>query len=861
MCWVMAVLALLALLGCGDGDSKSPAGSSDASLRSLVPSTGELSPEFARTSHEYLLRVPNRTGELTLAATASDENVRSLELTQDDEPPITLKNGEASLPLAIPQEGASSRIAITVTAEDATTTARYEIELVQTAPVEGDATLSSLTSSAGSLRPEFSPDAHQYELGIPHGTETFALTAITSDPAATILLDGEPWNSGAPSEPLAVPDEESEVEVVILVVTSDGESSQEYVVRVSRQATPSLSACAPSKGALIPVFDPGTYRYTWRVPVGTSSVSVTPTAERQSDTITVAGQSVPSGQACPIALPADDSSSSVPMAVTSGDTTTTYTLNVSWQPVADIPTLYSIGDSTMANYDPALYPNQRGWGQEFPRFLSGGIELVNRAINGKSSKTYYSSGVWDQVKGSLEVGDYVFVQFGHNDEKDDGIEGSSGTGTDAWGTYRDHLVRYVEETRALGAHPVLFTPVVRLGWDGAVLTPAAQHDLTGNGTAVGDANYPDAIRDVAAELDCPLVDMTRATGELVEEYGPVDAKAILYVSTDNTHLQVMGAARFAQVAAEGLLSLGLFSEQLRPELGLAVSPEETDFGNRFVGTSLTRPFAVMGLSLPVAPSSLTVTAPPGFLLGTDAEGSFSASLEIPYTRGDLPPTVFFVRFQPESAEAFTEDLTFDLGSETAATAVLAGAGRPLPTASAEVWVEYPLDAGTSCSTFGPVVCVEETLVGLYAKDYEPATTLVPVPTELVSQRISILGATPDSWSPEADIDPERYIEFAISPDAGTSVSLDTISLYAGSLRGNMIAYRISYSLEDDFGNATELWNLPDNAANALVFHAASPSVEVGPEQTLWLRVYPYSTVMAKDKYLALRSVTLHGVAY
>jgi hypothetical protein len=96
-------------------------------------------------------------------------------------------------------------------------------------------------------------------------------------------------------------------------------------------------------------------------------------------------------------------------------------------------------------------------------------------------------------------------------------KGPSGIGTAAFGAYHDYLTKYVDETRALGAIPILFTPIVRLEWDGASSSATGCHDLTGNGTAVGDANYPEAMRDVATALKVPLVDLTLTTKALAED--------------------------------------------------------------------------------------------------------------------------------------------------------------------------------------------------------------------------------------------------------------------------------------------------------------------------------------------------------
>ena len=135
-------------------------------------------------------------------------------------------------------------------------------------------------------------------------------------------------------------------------------------------------------------------------------------------------------------------------------------------------TIYSIGDSTMASYDNATYTigtatERRGWCQEFPQFIIGNnATLVNYGLPGRSSRDYYgdtSHHYWQTIKSALKPGDYVLIQFAHNDEVYDGLSseeataagltlaensGTYGRGNEAWGTYHDYLIKYIEETRA-----------------------------------------------------------------------------------------------------------------------------------------------------------------------------------------------------------------------------------------------------------------------------------------------------------------------------------------------------------------------------------------------------------------------------
>ncbi|MEI6554817.1 MAG: rhamnogalacturonan acetylesterase [Paludibacter sp.] len=219
--------------------------------------------------------------------------------------------------------------------------------------------------------------------------------------------------------------------------------------------------------------------------------------------------------------------------------------------------IFTIGDSTMADYDTLKYSGakeQRGWCQMFPMFLSKDITLKNAAKNGRGSKTFYKE-VWVNLRNELKPGDVVFIQFGHNDEKQNGLDtdekDSTARGTAPWGLFQKYLKLYVKETREKGAMPVLFTPVVRRYFIGNVLTQKAQHNLS---EVVGDStlNYVAAMKSVARELNVPIIDLTASTKKLVERYGSEKSKTVLYVNSDDTHLKKEGAYQFAKLAANEL---------------------------------------------------------------------------------------------------------------------------------------------------------------------------------------------------------------------------------------------------------------------------------------------------------------------
>ncbi|MDR2626695.1 MAG: rhamnogalacturonan acetylesterase [Dysgonamonadaceae bacterium] len=198
--------------------------------------------------------------------------------------------------------------------------------------------------------------------------------------------------------------------------------------------------------------------------------------------------------------------------------------------------VYLIGDSTCANKSESKRP-ETGWGEKLQQFLDRHyITVDNRAIDGRSSKSFIAEGRWDNILTTLKTGDWVFIQFGHNDQY-------KGEANEVWSTvdeYKTNLRRYVNETRAKGANPVILTSIVRRQFSGNELTQSL-------------GEYPGAARAIAAEMSVPLIDMEAKTRAVVSALGPEDSKSLyMWVNLDNTHLNPAGAETFASLVVEGI---------------------------------------------------------------------------------------------------------------------------------------------------------------------------------------------------------------------------------------------------------------------------------------------------------------------
>ena len=197
--------------------------------------------------------------------------------------------------------------------------------------------------------------------------------------------------------------------------------------------------------------------------------------------------------------------------------------------------VFTCGDSTMANKSSKT---ERGWGMLFPTFVDDTeAAVINKAEDGRSTLSFINEGRWQAVADQLTEGDYVLLQFGHNDEKTD-----ASLHTDPQTTYKANLRRFITETRAKGANPVLLTPIVRriFGADGNI---EDEH-----------TEYAEAVRELAKEQNVPLIDMNVFSNQYENIAGVVGSRALheYFPSTeiDNTHLCQLGAYVTARCVAE-----------------------------------------------------------------------------------------------------------------------------------------------------------------------------------------------------------------------------------------------------------------------------------------------------------------------
>ena len=212
--------------------------------------------------------------------------------------------------------------------------------------------------------------------------------------------------------------------------------------------------------------------------------------------------------------------------------------------------IFIAGDSTASIKETKAYP-ETGWGMPFVYFWDSTVTVVNKAKNGRSTKSFRNEGLWKQMLDESSEGDYVFIQFGHNDE----VPTKANATTEA--EFRNNLTVFISEARSKKLNTVLLTPVAR-----------RKFDSTGKIVGTHDA-YSQIVREVAAKENVPLIDMDKKGQQLYQQMGVENSKLLFLQlkpgehpnhpegKEDNTHFSELGARLIAQIVLKEIKELKL----------------------------------------------------------------------------------------------------------------------------------------------------------------------------------------------------------------------------------------------------------------------------------------------------------------
>ena len=541
--------------------------------------------------------------------------------------------------------------------------------------------------------------------------------------------------------------------------------------------------------------------------------------------------------------------------------------------------VHTLGDSTMAPYDENT-TNTRGWGMYFGNFLTNGWTSVNYAKGGRDSRGGYNE-LWQNAKNSVEAGDYVLIQFAHNDGKYNGIDNlelqayytnkgdaanaasvkSDGRGTIPSTTYKACLKQIIDAVKAKGATPVLVSAVCRcyFGNDNKI-TRVGRHDLgdkydalvngeykTGLKVAADDhtMDYSYQMQQLATEENVAFIDMTAATKDLYESYGTYDkCYAALFDkggTKDNTHYNLTGALTAARLCAQLMKQKGILADNIEIPTDLSISPSTADLGDVYVGQSAVKELTLSGLGLEPANGEVTITATEGILLSTDKQ-NWQNSLTASYENGTLIKT-FYAKISIAAVGAFNGTITATTGSKTINVAVKVngielGGGDPFT-------VKWPLTSNDEPTIDGNANATAAKVEGM--EKYGNTTT----------NGILVSTSANGAWVKAEDDSPNQYVQFTVTAPEGKKLDINHIAMKIGGRGGSGVRCHAYYST-DGFVTRTTFYAPTAMASGVMNDVEASPVVKLEEGDQLQIRVYPWYTSDATGKWLCIQDVQVSG---
>ena len=552
--------------------------------------------------------------------------------------------------------------------------------------------------------------------------------------------------------------------------------------------------------------------------------------------------------------------------------------------------VHTLGDSTMAPYDESATVT-RGWGMYFGNFLTNGWTSINYAKGGRDSRGGYNE-LWQTAKKNVEAGDYVIITFGHNDEKNNGMDGyalkafyesiddaTAAAAVDLRGTvpsttYKEWLGKIVDEVKALGATPIICSPVCRSYFSGSKIKRNGRHDLgdsykvlteqgpkDGTKLAADDhtMDYAYHSEQLAQEKGVSFIDLTTATATLYESYGDAKCHEYLFDGQGSTHFNTTGALLVARECARLMKAQGIMADDIILPTDLTVAPATGDFGEAYKGQTLTKEFTLNGFGLSPEEGSVSITASEGIKLSTD-KTDWQQSLTVTYTASTLVKTFYAQVMLAENGD-FNGTITVTQGDKTIEIPVIATA--VVLEGGAEVNAYWRLEKDDTYDLTGPATAIAQSFQGMYVQRYSNPNAKTEWPEWTgydASRKMQRNLLTGDAWpADEIDDNPDRYIQWGIKPSAGMDLKIDLISLFAAGCGGNGMCCHVYYST-DNFETRTTIFEMKKMPANNPQFVEIKPVLTVKDGQELLVRVYPWYNGAATGKTICLSDLTIHGMA-
>lgn len=557
--------------------------------------------------------------------------------------------------------------------------------------------------------------------------------------------------------------------------------------------------------------------------------------------------------------------------------------------------VHTIGDSTMAEYDENT-TDKRGWCMYLGSFFDPAFVTVNnRGKSGSDTRGFYNGAAyWASVKSQMSAGDYLIIQFAHNDEgtvtygmdnleyaqycQDNSLPApTDARGTNPQTTYREYLRKFIDEARELGVNPILAAPICRAYFASGDIKRNGRHDLGDkfwkleNGTLLQDQSLPaddhsmdyvEAMKIVAQEKNVPFIDLMQATRELYLSYGEAQCLSLLFCEGDKTHTNAMGGNLIARTAAKMLKEAGILAEYISIPTAISANPAELAIGETYSGVQQNREILLTGFDLTPESGTISIAATGDLTLSTDKE-NYAASASVSYAGGSV--------FQ----KLYVRALYMSAGDKNDTISISSGALKLYIPVTASV---ISLDGGSAVSALwtmldkpaadavvvGPI-SAELSLSHMMAADMKSdflESDETTTATLVRYHNADDSGAKTKWPANEIDENATRYVDFAITAPSTMEVRITSISLEIASHSTSVMCCHVNTGFGDGFEDVKTIDEMKNMPNLQIVSKTYTPTLTIPAGETLHVRILPWhDTKEGSGKYIALRNVKIEGLAF
>lgn len=550
--------------------------------------------------------------------------------------------------------------------------------------------------------------------------------------------------------------------------------------------------------------------------------------------------------------------------------------------------VHTIGDSTMADYDENT-TDKRGWCTYLGNFFDAQYEVNNRGKSGSDTRGFYTNaGLWASVKSQMQAGDYLLIQFAHNDEGTvtngmdiedykaycaaNGLAApTDARGTNPQTTYRDYLRLFIDEARALGVNPVLVGPICRKYFSGNDIRRNGRHDLGDKFSKIENGvlyenqsvpasdhsmDYVEAMRIVAQEKNVPFVDMTEATRQLYLQYGEAQCTSLLFCQGDNTHTATLGANLIARLGAQLLKdNVPALSSHIDIPTDITAMPGSLDMGETYSGVQIAKEVLLTGFGLEPASGTVSLSATGDLLISTD-NVTFAQTATATYSGSTLFQRVY-VHASYTGAGAKADEIVVTSGSRSFSVPVTASVISLEGGTSVSAYWDVKTKPAAAAQVVGPV-SAEMTLSHLVLWNVQA----IGDSTMARFHNADDSGAKVNWPTEEIDENADRYVDFAITAPATMDIRVSGISMTLAANSTSAMCCHINYGFGDGFTGVTTLdekLNITNGVPQPLSY---TPTLTIPAGETLHVRVLPWHQhTSGSGKYICLSNVKIEGMAF